>query len=366
MNEQPKALTKRDLAELGVDALDKTKTGGMVIARTAGGVRFASALEVMEFAKLMSIADKAVPKHLRLNAGACLRIVFQSIEWEMSPWAVADKSYEVSDRIAYESQLIHAVVEARAPLKERLQCDYEGEGVDRCCIVKGYFTDGTFRGYTSPRIKDIKVKNSPLWTSDPDQQLFYYASRAWARKWVPDVIMGLYTKEELRENPQLGRPDEEEAPGLRARLVGSNVDRSEGHQDGQVERELSAVNGGAGEAAPKPRRSRKKKADVEALPPVDSLAAVIYSEGTGSGGGGGSKETDDLPDGKAVEAALPKNPAEWKTYCQVWLSAATDPEVIKTRWARERQLRNSCGVTQDDREPMMVEMAKRIKELETR
>ena len=352
MNEQPKALTKRDLAELGVDALDKTKTGGMVIARTAGGVRFASALEVMEFAKLMSIADKAVPKHLRLNAGACLRIVFQSIEWEMSPWAVADKSYEVSDRIAYESQLIHAVVEARAPLRERLICEYDGEGADRTCTITGKFTDGTERSYTSPRLKDIGVKNSPLWKSDPDQQQFYYASRAWGRKWVPDVIMGLYTKEELREDPTLGRPDEEEAPGLRARLIGSNVDRSEGHQDGQVEREIAAVNGNNGEAAPKPRRSRKKKAEPVAEVAEKPAGAVASAEG------------DPFPDGKEVEAALPKNPAEWRTWCQVWLSAATDPEAIKTRWARERQLRNSCGVTQEDREPMMVEMARRIKELE--
>ena len=354
MNEQPKALTKRDLAELGADALDKTKTGGMVIARTAGGVRFASALEVMEFAKLMSIADKAVPKHLRLNAGACLRIVFQSIEWEMSPWAVADKSYEVSDRIAYESQLIHAVVEARAPLRERLQCAYNGEGIDRWCIITGHFTDGTAREYASPKIKDIKVKNSPLWTSDPDQQLFYYASRAWARKWVPDVIMGLYTKEELREDPTLGRPDEEEAPGLRARLVGSNVDRSEGHQDGQVEREIAAVNGNDGEAAPKPRRSRKKKA--EPVAEVAEQPAGAVASGTEGGTAGVISEEN--------VSSAPKNPAEWRTWCQVWLSAATDPEQITARWNAERALRNACGVTQEDREPMMVEMARRIKELE--
>jgi hypothetical protein len=38
------------------------------------------------------------------------------------------------------------------------------------------YTDGSVRTYTSPMIKDIKVKNSPLWTADPDQQLFYFAS----------------------------------------------------------------------------------------------------------------------------------------------------------------------------------------------
>jgi hypothetical protein len=84
-NQQQKPMTKRDLATFGMEALDKTRAGQVAVTRAAGGVSFASALEVMEFAKLMAVADKAVPRHLRNNAGACLRIVFQAVEWQMSP-----------------------------------------------------------------------------------------------------------------------------------------------------------------------------------------------------------------------------------------------------------------------------------------
>jgi hypothetical protein len=154
--------------------------------------------QAMEVAKMMAIAKQAVPQHLRNEPGICLAIVMQAKEWEMTPYAVARKSYVVGDTLAYESQLIHAVIEARAPIKTRLNCRYEGEGLSRKCIVVGIFKGDTDpREYVSPQIKDIRVKNSPLWTSDPDQQLFYYSSRAWCRKWCPDVLHGIYAPDEV-------------------------------------------------------------------------------------------------------------------------------------------------------------------------
>jgi len=61
----------------------------------------------------------------------------------------------------------------------------------------------TFKGedepqeYTSPKVRDIKVKNSPLWVSDPQQQLGYYSVRAWVRRHCPDVLLGVYAPDEI-------------------------------------------------------------------------------------------------------------------------------------------------------------------------
>lgn len=360
MNE-PK-LTKGELATMGIDALNTERAGLTTISRQAGGVSFATALEVMDFAKLMSIADKAVPRHLRLNAGACLRIVFQAVEWRMSPWAVADKSYEVNDRIAYESQLIHAVIEARAPLRERLTAIFTGEGADRACEIHGTFTDGSVRTYRTPLFKDIRPKNSPLWVNDPDQQLFYYATRAWSRRWCPDVIMGLYTKEELQAAPQLGRPDEEPESGLHARLIGSNINREEGHQDGHVERQIAEMQGESAptegkeapaEAAPKKGRGRPKKQPPEPVAAPEPKAAEPEAA-----------EPEPAAAPGPVEAALPKNPAQWATYCRAWLAQSLDPDAIRARWNSERQLRNGCGVTSEEREPIMRLMEARCEDLQ--
>jgi len=164
-----------------------------------GSVGFKSMGEVMEMAKLMCVAQQAIPKHLREQPGLCLGVIMQAVAWEMEPFAVANKSFVVNDRLAYESQLVHAVIEARAPLAGRLRCTYAGEGDKRTCTVRG-----TFKGesepheYTTPELAKIPVKNSPLWKWDVDQQLFYFASRAWARKWCPDVLLGVYTPDEAK------------------------------------------------------------------------------------------------------------------------------------------------------------------------
>jgi hypothetical protein len=164
--------------------------GGMLMPQTFG--------EVVAFSEIMARSQHAIPKHLREVPGACLAVAMQAMRWEMDPFAVASKSYNVKDIIAYEAQLIAAVVHTRAPLKTRPVYTYAGEGADRRCTVTAMFHDGIERSYESPRIADIKIKNSPLWVADPDQQQGYYSIRAFARRYCPEVILGVYTPEEAQ------------------------------------------------------------------------------------------------------------------------------------------------------------------------
>src|SRR6516164_7339192 len=97
--------------------IDKTVAGALTVTKSqAAGLAFETMAQVLEFAKLMSISGVAVPKHLRSNPGACLAICVQALEWRQSPFAVANKSYSVNDRLAYEAQLINAVILSRAPI----------------------------------------------------------------------------------------------------------------------------------------------------------------------------------------------------------------------------------------------------------
>jgi hypothetical protein len=164
-----------------------------------GGLAFNDASQMMEFAKMMAVAQVAVPKHLRNSPGACLAVCIQASEWQMSPFAVANKSYSVNDRLAYEAQLINAVILKRAPIRGRFKIDYSGDGVKRKCKVSATLTDGEVVEYESPEIGSITVKNSPLWKSDPDQQLFYFSSRSMCRRHFPDVMLGVYTPDDIME-----------------------------------------------------------------------------------------------------------------------------------------------------------------------
>jgi len=170
-------------------ALTTSNSGTQVAAHNLG--------EVLRFADMMSRTAIGIPKHLRGNPGACAAVCMQSLQWGFNPFAVASKTYLVGDAIAYEAQLIAAVINTRAGLKRRLQITYAGEGQGRKCIVTGEFADGSVHVVESPALAMIKPQNSPLWKSDPDQQLAYYTTRSFGRRHCPEVIMGVYDREEL-------------------------------------------------------------------------------------------------------------------------------------------------------------------------
>jgi hypothetical protein len=171
----------------------------------SGGVTFTDAEQVMSFSRMMALGGIALPEHLRGNVGTCLAVCFQAIEWQMSPFSVANKSYSVNNRLAFESQLIGAVILKRAPIRGRFKVEYRGERETRRCKVSADLADGTGTvDYETPEFGQISPKNSPLWKSDPDQQLFYFAQRSLCRRHFPDVILGVFDRDELTPAPSPG------------------------------------------------------------------------------------------------------------------------------------------------------------------
>ena len=202
--------------QLALQTQQNTSLASVGMAREESGSRIApqNLGEVVKFADLMSRADIALPKHLRGNPGACMAVALQALDWQMNPFAVASKSYSVSGMIAYEAQLIAAVVNTRSGIKGRLRYEYEGEGASLICRVIGTL-DGTECVYETPPIGSITVKNSPLWKSDPKQQLGYFAARSWARRHCPEVILGVYDRDEAEQIKDVSPPA---GTGLAARL----------------------------------------------------------------------------------------------------------------------------------------------------
>lgn len=177
------------------------------ITRRGAGAMFMpnNMQEVVDFASMMAKSDFAVPPKFRGNPGACLAVAIQALRWEMDPYAVIQKAYvtkakDGSERLAYEAQLIAAVVNTRAPIVGRIKLRYEGEGMARKLTVIGRFIDADEDSpLTTPMLSQITVQNSPLWKADPDQQLAYYGQRAWGRRWCPEVLLGVYAPDEVQQ-----------------------------------------------------------------------------------------------------------------------------------------------------------------------
>lgn len=193
-----------------------------------GGVLLKDWAQLVDFAKYMSTSAHAVAKPLRGNVGICIAIIDIATRWNFSSWQLARHCYVVNDVLAFDSQTIHAVIEKFAPIKYRLRPKFEGEGNNRTCTITGHFKGEVDPlEYTSPPLGKINPKNSPLWTSDPDQQLFYFATRRWARRYCPDILLGAYSVDDMEDSPSIV-PGFETAKDVTPRLA----DRLRG-QDGE-------------------------------------------------------------------------------------------------------------------------------------
>jgi len=252
-----------DVAEIE-KRIDRAITSTIPVNTNLGGIDPKDYGQVMEFAKTMSTCKAGIPQWLRGSPGDCLMICSRAMRWGMDPYFVAEKSYLMvnqrtnESRVAWESQLIHAVIEALAPLKGRLRHRYEGEGDDTICIVWGTFKgEDTPHEYTSvplgKRVKDIgrsekgNFRGSPLWLQKPRVQLFYDACRDWARINCPDVLAGVYTQDELVDmEPVDVTPSSNKVTELANRLRDANKTHAAGGGRGfdaeHVNREASARN----------------------------------------------------------------------------------------------------------------------------
>lgn len=181
------------------------KEGASAIAVRGNVIAPASMAEMMDFAQLMAKGGPMVGKSFRDNPGACMGIAMQAMQWRFSPYAVSQKAYVTKDKdgneqIGYEAQLVTAVINAHAPINGVLHYEFEGEGPTRVCVVSATLNRSDKPSiYRSPPAAAI-MGRSPLWKTDLDQQLSYYSARAWARRYCAEVIMGVYTPEEIEES----------------------------------------------------------------------------------------------------------------------------------------------------------------------
>lgn len=193
---------------------------------------------LVRFATLMADSKATVPAHLAGKPADCLAVTMQAAQWGMNPFAVAQKTHVVNGTLGYEAQLVNAVVSSSNLLATRLNYKWDGDWSK----VSGK-TDkspgltvtvwATLKGESDPRTLTISmaqsgVRNSPLWEQDPRQQLAYLCVKRWARLHAPDVLLGVYTPDELQEAaPRVERditPPASTAAGMN-QLINSHPDQ---------------------------------------------------------------------------------------------------------------------------------------------
>lgn len=167
-----------------------------------------------QLAKMMASGKCAIPRHLQGNPGDCFAIIAQAAQWKMNPFVVAQKTHVVNGALGYEAQLINAVVTSMNVISDRFRYEYVGNwdeyrksGFAKTAEMGcGVNVGATLRGETEVRwlpmplgMEQVKTRNSPLWATNPMQQLAYLAVKYWTRLYAPDAILGVYSVDELAE-----------------------------------------------------------------------------------------------------------------------------------------------------------------------
>jgi hypothetical protein len=166
--------------------------------------------QLTAFAELMAQSAVTVPKHLAGKPADCMAIVMQAMQWGMNPYAVAQKTHLVNGVLGYEAQLVNAVISSSNAIVGRFHYEYGGDWEKIAGKKDGRDELGLFvrvgavlRGETDITwgeniyLADITTRNSPLWKTAPKQQIAYLAVKYWARLYCPEVILGVYSPDEV-------------------------------------------------------------------------------------------------------------------------------------------------------------------------
>lgn len=328
--------------------------------------------EALEFSQAMAKAGEAVPKHLRGSPGACLAIIELAAAWELMAYGVANQSYVVKDRLCFMGQLVHAVIKKRAPLKYPalgLETRYEGSGPTRKVFVSAEVIvgqDGTTKvlEWESPMFKDIEPKNSPLWQTDPDQQLFYRTTSRWQRRYFPEIMLGVYTKDEIEEMVDDVRAElanditPPKGTGIAARLSGGHAGEGFRPENGEIlgagADELSniAVDVPNGKAQPEAELAADAKAPEQKTisdKPADSAKDDAKPAGETDANPAEPKATAKKERAKpAAKPTGPQTTGEYIGHLRTWLANHDVDTEILAQWGDEKKLRTTCGVMGED------------------
>lgn len=157
-------------------------------------------------AEMMS-SGKLVPAHLQKSPGDCLMIIEQAMRWGMSPFAVAQCTSVIQGKLMFEGKLVAAALHSSGALVSRMNYEYSGAGDNRTCRATAMLA-----GENTPRTVDVVLKdvvtNNGIWKKQPDQQLAYSATRTWARRHAPEVMLGVYAPDEFDEPQKAAAPED--------------------------------------------------------------------------------------------------------------------------------------------------------------
>ena len=222
----------------------------------AGGNIFNSA-GAFELAQRMSKAlasSNIVPQAYQNNVGNCMIALEMATRLNASPLMVMQNLHVINGRPAWGSQYIIAMINQSHKYKTELQFELEGQGDDRRCTA--YVFDKNDHRVEGPTISIQMAKdegwygkNGSKWKTMPDVMLRYRAAAFFGRLNCPEMIMGIYTRDEVVElgEDEYSFYEAKEAAAAEVEAFANTIDANP--DTGEVDEPIIVDVGKAAEAA---------------------------------------------------------------------------------------------------------------------
>lgn len=203
-----------------------------------------------------------VPRDYQNNPGNCLIALDMASRMGTSPMMVMQNLYIVNGRPAWSSQYIIATINASHKYKTELQFDFKGEGDNHSCTAwvedhNGHRVEGPEITIRMAKDEGWYGKNGSKWKTMPEVMLRYRAASFFGRMNCPDMMMGIYTSEEVIEmSPdQYSDVDEEIRQKANQQPLDFEVDK----KTGEVKEPQPTPSEAPAEAVKKPEKEPTKE-----------------------------------------------------------------------------------------------------------
>jgi len=166
-----------------------------------------SSYQAFELAGRMANAfakSTIVPKEYQGNPANCLIALEMANRLGSAPMMVMQNLHVINGRPGWSSQFIIAMINNSGRYNTELQYEIKGTGDDMECYA--YATDLSGRKVTGPTITMKMAKsegwldrNGSKWKTMPEVMIRYRAASFFGKLNTPDLIMGIYSTDEVVE-----------------------------------------------------------------------------------------------------------------------------------------------------------------------
>ena len=175
-------------------------------------------------------SSSIVPQNFQSNPSNCLIAIEQANRLNMSPFLVMQNLYVIQGRPSWSSQWIIAAVNNSGKFDMELQFeekkDKDGKPFSCQCwtMQSGRRIEGITIDMDLARAEGWTSKNGSKWRTMPQVMLRYRAASFFARMNCPEVILGLYSREEAEEIAYAEGPRDIRVEAEQAIASGANAE----------------------------------------------------------------------------------------------------------------------------------------------